>query len=619
LADGFNSVYRCLLKNFPTLSSITGYTDKMSEAKNTIRMLKALWLVLSSERKRQFKLLIPLMLVSAVTEAMSLGALLPFLGFIADPNWLFESVYIKPLVEYFGLTHPEQLLGPVTLVFLLAVMLTGVARLMLLWHTTQFSFLAASDLSIEIYRRTLLQPYETHLNRNSSIVLAGVTTNTSQVTHHVLLPVLNIITALLVVTGVLSLILIVNPIIACVTFGGFGLIYLSVVLVTRMRLKRNSIDVLSSNNAIFKNIQEGLAGIRDILLDRTQATHVKFYAKLDQRLRRAQASNQFLGLFPRYGVETLGLILITLTVYIMLSGDNSSSIVPLIGVLALGAQRLMPIIQQAYNGWSAISSEESTLNQVIGLLNHPAETRVATNTLYSLGFNDSVKLVGASFAYRSSNKTIIKDANLTIKKGSCVGIIGETGSGKSTLLDLLMGLLEPSKGSLLVDDQVIDVHNRNAWYKYVAHVPQSIFIADATIAENVALGISLENIDFLQLEESVRLAQLKGFIEGLPKGYHTNVGERGTRLSGGQRQRLGIARALYKKAEFIIFDEATSALDNDTESKVIEAIQTAERGITKVLVAHRITSLRFCDAIFEVKNNGVSLIGNYNDLVVFRG
>ncbi len=590
----------------------------MTESKNSIGLIRALWPILSSVRKRQFKILIPLMLVSAITEVMSLGALLPFLGLIADPDRLFESAYIQPLIAYFGLTTPRQLLGPVTLIFLLAVIVTGAVRLVLLWHTTQFSFLAASDLSIEIYRRTLLQPYETHLNRNSSIVVAGVTTNTSHITHHVLMPVLNIITAFLVVTAILGLILIVNPFIATLSFGGFGLIYLAVVLFTRAKLKRNSLDVVTSTNKIFKNIQEGLAGIRDIVLDQTQKAHVQAYAKLDHRLRRAQASNQFLGLFPRYGVETIGLLLITLTVYLMLhSDDSASSVVPLIGVLALGAQRLMPVMQQAYNGWSAINSEQSTLEQVISLLNQPTEKLDGTNTGDPLLFNDSVRLMGVSFSYKS-NKPILSDVDLDIKKGSCIGIIGETGSGKSTLLDLLMGLIEPTKGSLVIDGQVIDSHNCGKWYKYVAHVPQSIFIADATIAENVAFGKTFDEIDFRQLEQAILQAQLKDFVEDLSEGYHTMVGERGVRLSGGQRQRLGIARALYKKAELIIFDEATSALDSDTESKVIEAISSRERGVTKIMVAHRITSLRFCDTILKVERSRVVRLGSYVQMLDSR-
>ncbi len=590
----------------------------MTESKNSIGLIRALWPILSSVRKRQFKILIPLMLVSAITEVMSLGALLPFLGLIADPDRLFESVHIQPLIAYFELTSPRQLLAPVTLMFLVAVILTGSVRLMLLWYITQFSFLAASDLSIEIYRRTLLQPYETHLNRNSSIVIAGVTTNTSYITHQVLMPVLNIITAFLVVTAILGLILIINPYVASLVFAAFGLIYLAVVLTTRARLKRNSVDVVTSTNAIFKNVQEGLASIRDILLDRTQAAHVQVYAKLDQRLRRAQASNQFLGLFPRYGVETLGLLLIVFTVYLMLQSDDSaSSIVPLIGVLALGAQRLMPVMQQAYNGWSAINSEQSTLAQVIDLLDQPTEKFEVSNARAPLLFNDSIRLVGVSFAYKSSN-LILEDVNLNIKKGSCIGIIGDTGSGKSTLLDLLMGLIEPTKGSLVVDNQVIDSQNCSNWYKYVAHVPQSIFIADATIAENIAFGKNYDEINVHQLERAVLQAQLADVIANLPANYHTVVGERGLRLSGGQRQRLGIARALYKNAELIVFDEATSALDCDTESKVIKAITSefsGENTITKIMVAHRITTLRFCDNIIELKSGRVVFSGTYSELI----
>jgi ATP-binding cassette subfamily B protein len=286
-----------------------------------------------------------------------------------------------------------------------------------------------------------------------------------------------------------------------------------------------------------------------------------------------------------------------------------------LGVLAFGAQRLLPVMQQAYASWSSIQGGKASLQDALDLLDQPLPDHINNLSFQVLKFKKQIAIKQLSFRYGNTTPYILKELDFKISKGSRVGFIGSTGSGKSTLLDIIMGLLQPTEGFLEVDEELITKQNQRSWHSHIAHVPQAIFLSDGTIEENIAFGVPRHLIDRKRVLRSAEQAQISESIESWPNKYQTLVGERGVRLSGGQRQRIGIARALYKQADVIILDEATSALDNDTEEAVMKVINNLNPDLTIMIVAHRISTLRNCSQIIKLNNGRIESICSYSDIV----
>jgi ATP-binding cassette subfamily B protein len=315
-------------------------------------------------------------------------------------------------------------------------------------------------------------------------------------------------------------------------------------------------------------------------------------------------------------MEALGMLLIAALAYALAQGaDGISKAIPILGALALGAQRLLPVLQQAYGAWTSIQGSHASLQDTLELLDQPLPHYADQPEVLAMPFQRSIALNLLSFRYSSETPLVLNKININIAKGSRVGFVGTTGSGKSTLLDIVMGLLTPCEGVLEIDGQAVTIGNQRAWQAHIAHVPQAIFLADSTIEENIAFGVPKIEINHERVIQAARQAQIAEIVESWPKKYQTFVGERGIRLSGGQRQRIGIARALYKQADVIIFDEATSALDNETEQAVMQAIEGLSEYLTILIIAHRVTTLKNCTQIIELAKGGIARTGTYQDIV----
>lgn len=579
------------------------------------QQLGRLWLHISPRRRFQFALLSVLMIFASFAEIVSIGAVLPFLGVLTAPKRVFEHSYTQHLIQAFGFTEPGQLLLPLTIAFAAAALLSGVMRLLLLWFNTRLSFATGADLSISIYRRTLYQPYAVHVARNSSEVIDGISNKTHSVIYGIIVPTLNIMTASVMLTAILIALLSVDPIVALAAFGGFGVIYAFIIRLTRRSLLENSQRIARESTHVIKSLQEGLGGIRDVLIDGTQPTYCQIYRKADIPLRRAQGNNMFISLSPRYGMEALGILLIAMLAYSLAQQpDGVANAIPVLGALALGAQRLLPVLQNAYAAWASIQGSRASLQETLELLDQELPDHAGQPDVKSLPFQQSIRLNQISFRYDQQTPLVLKQVDLVIPKGSRVGFIGTTGSGKSTLLDIIMGLLQPTEGAIEIDGQAITAEALRSWQKHIAHVPQAIYLADSSIEENIAFGLPRDQIDHVRVQKAARQAQIADIIETWPDKYKTFVGERGIRLSGGQRQRIGIARALYKRSDVIIFDEATSALDNETEQEVMQAIDGLAENITVLIIAHRLTTLKNCTQIVELREGKIQQIGTYQNL-----
>jgi ATP-binding cassette subfamily B protein len=555
------------------------------------------------------------MLLASFAEILSIGSVLPFLGVLTAPERIFELSVVKPFIKVLSLTAPTQLLLPLTVVFVIATIIAGAMRLLLLWASTRLSYATGADLSISIYRRTLYQPYAIHCARNSSEIINGISNKTNGVIY-IITMILTLLSSVAMLVTILIALMFVDPIIALAAFGGFGLIYIVIIRLTRKQLSINSERIARESTNVIKSLQEGLGGIRDVLIDGSQAAYCQIYRNADFPLRRAQGSSSFIGASPRYAMEALGMMLIAMLAYSLARQDDGlSKAIPILGALALGAQRLLPVLQQAYGAWTVIRGGQASLQDAIELLDQPLPNYADQSTIQSLPFMHNISLRRLSFRYSSNSPYVLKQLNLDIAKGARIGFIGTTGSGKSTLLDIIMGLLEPSDGELLIDGQPIRSSNHRSWQAHIAHVPQAIFLADSTIEENIAFGVPKEQIDQNRVRQAAQQAQIADSIESWPEQYQTFVGERGVRLSGGQRQRIGIARALYKQADVIIFDEATSALDNETEQAVMQAIENLSKDLTLLIIAHRLTTLKNCTQIVELGEGRIKRVGSYQEIV----
>jgi ABC-type multidrug transport system fused ATPase/permease subunit len=561
---------------------------------------------LSVRRRRQFALLIALMLVSAVAEVINIGALLPFLAVLASPDVAFSNGMVRAVADLLGIHDARGLLLPMTLGFVFMAVMAGLIRLLLLRMTTRLIFLSGHDLSVEMYRRTLLQPYSVHALRNTSEIVSALTVKANSIMFDILLPMALIVNTLVVVVFLTGTLLYIDFLVATVTATIFVVAYLLIAALSHRKLRANGQIIADQQTKGVKLLQEGLGGIRDVLLDGLQQVYVDHYQAVDRSLRRAQGDNLFFGGSPRYLMEVVGIAAIAGLAYLVSIQGGIAAALPTIGALALGVQRLLPAFQQGYNSWSLITGNQAALKDVLELLEQPVVEVDGTTDTRPLAFNREVSFQDLSFSYANMTDTALNLPKLTIAKGARIGIVGATGSGKSTFLDVFMGLLHPQNGSMLIDGIPLGPSNSPGWQALIAHVPQSIYLLDDTIAANIALGLKPGEIDRSRLAEAARGAQILDYVESLPEGFDTVVGERGARLSGGQRQRLGIARALYKRAPVLVLDEATSALDGDTEKAVMRAIDASAANLTILIVAHRLSTLENCDEILTVKNGAIT-------------
>jgi len=573
--------------------------------------LRVLFLNISSKRIWQLLFVLLFAVIGVITEISSFALIVPFLSILADASLFDEYPFIGEVVNSLGFEENPYLgLAVITSV---VVLISGILRILLEFSINKVVFGIGVDISDLVFKNILLQNYLWHLSINSSEIIA-VFDKIGNVVSGIILPIVNALASLLIIVGLVGILLYFETQLVIISGIVIFLMYLIFGLSLEKRLNRNGQIIAKKSIYEIQTVQESLGLIRDIIIERNQEFFSRKFNSLISKKANAIIENNVLMNFPRNIIESIGIILIVVFISYLHQSGSLLNKISVIAALAIAAQRLLPHFQQIYRSWSSVKGNLSHLKDVIFFLNNSLNVPnfESNRTMRDNSFNKKndliIKLNNVSYSYKGSEKLVLDDVNIEIKNGSKIGIVGESGSGKSTLVDIILGLLQPSKGSIEIYGNQLNIKNSHQWRNMISHVPQFVFLIDSSIKSNIAVGIKEEDIDLERIKEVASLANISKKIENLPNKYNTYVGERGSGFSGGEIQRIGIARSLYKNKEVLIFDEATSSLDKETEKEVIKLIDSIKLKRTQIIISHKKEILKNCDVIYEVKNKKVKAI-----------
>jgi ABC-type multidrug transport system fused ATPase/permease subunit len=583
-------------------------------SKNIFTLLYQIWKQLDLQRKKQILTLIIFSYIASMAEIVSLGALIPFITVLADPESL-QSLIVRLSFQFdLGVHSTKTVQLTVTILFVATVIFSGLLRWLFLLFQARVAYNIGVDLNTKVYKSILSQSYSYHTLTNTSEILAAVSSKAESLTSKGVYPALSILNSFILFLGILTTILLINGTAVLKILLIISIFYILMALFSKRLLDSCGRDINKDQTLLLKNVQEGLGGIRELILSATQKIYIEEFKQLQKKLKKSQAKSIVITATPRYFIEAVGIVTLAIFAYSEVTASNNfSTMLTFFGVLILAAQRLLPIFQQGFSSWSLMKIGSANIEDALSIINLDKQGQPIRDESKVSLFAKDIILKNIKFKYPNRNEFVLNGINLKIQKGEKVGIVGATGSGKSTLLDIIMGLVPINSGDFLIDGTLIHDFKYHAWQKNIAHVPQSIYLSDATILENIAFGVQFKDIDIERAESASNKACANEFINSFPEKLLTIVGERGVQLSGGQRQRIAIARALYKNANVLIFDEATSALDDQTEKQIGESIMQLPHELTIIMVAHRFNSLKFCNRIIELKNGSIIFDGPYDN------
>ncbi len=589
----------------------------MSIVSGVLEPFKRLYEILPVTSKRGLTLVVLVSLVASLFETASVASILPFMAIVMDPSILTEYRWAEELLASLGL-HTQQ--AAIIASGVLTVLVLGIGNVVTaanLWLQTRYLASARRDLATELFTGYLYLPYSFHIQRDTSSLGRVLGGDVESAIGGFLASLLSVISKGLSGIVLITLIVVVDPLVALGTVLVLGCGYMLVYRLIRIKQVTLGAKMVQASTTVGRTALEGLSGIKELrVLGREYASTVE-YNKSMTELMATQASNSLASAMPRYVIEVFayaGIVAVTLA--FVLKGEGTAAI-PSLALYALAGNRLVPIFQQLFAAAITIKyhtrAVESLEADLAVVRNRKADTDDSQTD--ALAFKTKIQLTDLSFKYPSADRSALKKITLTIPQNQSIGLVGKTGSGKTTLADVLLGLYPPESGEIKIDGVVLNSQNERAWRKRVGYVPQTVFLTNASIEKNIALGIADKQIDIDAVKRAAKMAQAEEFINQLPDGYGTIVGERGVKLSGGQRQRLGIARALYHNPDVLVFDEATSALDGMTEDAVMQAVQDLSQERTMILIAHRLRTVQACDRIVMLDSGMIVADGTYEELM----
>jgi ABC-type multidrug transport system fused ATPase/permease subunit len=583
-----------------------------------MQTFKKLLSLLSPHEKKRASFLLIIITIAALLDMISVASILPFITVLTNPNHIETNFILSEMfliLKIFGIKTNQQFIFALGILTFILLVISLLFKAFTIYMQTRFVFFREYSIGKRLLEGYLHKRYSWFLDRHSTDLGKNILSEISTVISNGIGPIIELFAKSMVAILLLTLLIISDPKIAVTVGLILGLAYLIVFYFVRNYLNLAGKKRLINNQLRFAAINETFSAIKEIKLAGLEKTYVKLFSNSAQIYAKTQASFQVISQLPRFILEAIafsGILLIIL--YIVTHTGNFNNALPTISLYIFVGYRLLPALQQIYGSFTQLAFVGPAINKLYDDYKN-LKLNNENEDLPVLLFNKTITLKNIHYSYPNSSRSILKDINLTISSKTTVGLVGVTGSGKTTLVDIILGLLEPQKGTLEIDGKLITNQNIRSWQRSIGYVPQHIYLTDDTIAANIAFGVDAKNISLDIVEKVSKIANLHEFIiMELPKKYQTTIGERGVRLSGGQRQRIGIARALYHNPQLLILDEATSALDNQTEQVVIDAINNLSKDITIILIAHRLNTVKRCDIIFKLNKGQIIGKGSFDEV-----
>mgnify|MGYP000120722151 CR=1 FL=1 len=573
--------------------------------------------LITAQEKKEVLLLVFMSIIMAIFDVIGVASIMPFMAVLSNPSMVDTNPILAFFYNFLSFSSTQDFLYFLGLVVFFTLLVSLSFKALTQYMMTRFTTMREFSISTRLFTSYLHQPYKWFLSRNSASLSKTVLAEVQAVIGGVLIPIMNLLAQVLIAVALIILLIAADPILALIVGGVVALTYICIYALMRKFLSRIGSDRVYANEMRYTILSEAFGGIKDIKVGNHEGSYIKRFSSPAKIYARSEAAASIASAMPKFLLEMVafgGMVLIIL--YLMNESEDFNAVIPIISLYAFAGYRLMPAMQQIYGSAIQLKYANSVLDVLHSDVRSLDPLPKHNIDLGPLVFQDSIKLKNVDFSYPDSKKVALKNINIDIPFKSTIGIIGSTGSGKTTMVDLILGLINPSKGSLKIDGVEVNSYNFFQWQQSIGYVPQHIYLADDTIASNIAFGINPKDIDIKAVELCSTIANLHDFIvNDLPKGYETKVGERGVRLSGGQRQRIGIARALYKNPKLLVLDEASSALDNITEKLVMESLHSLGNKITVIIIAHRLSTVSKCDKIYMIEHGSIIGEGTYKSLM----
>ncbi len=584
-----------------------------------ISSIHQLYKLLTSQQRKRLLRLQFLVLLMAFAEVVGVAAIGPFMAVVGDTSYLTGDGTLARVYQFTGITQPSEFLYGLGIVVLVALTLAASVSMFTTWRLAIYSNRVGAELGIRLYKHYMHQPWLFHSSGSSSQLTNNIAIECSRLTHQVITPLMQINAKAILVIVMATAIFLINPIIAFVGITLFVTTYFLLYKLVRRYLSNSGRIVSNTNRLRLKLINEGFGGVKDILVLGRQKNFVEQFDAVSVQLAKSQGTIQSFAQVPRYAMELIAFGSIIILILYLLASYNGDlgAILPLLSIYALAGFKLLPAFQQIYAGVSTLRSHINAFENLQADLE--ASQQKLKNDLNSssdqLKLHSEITMQDVVFQYPGKTEPALNHIDINFPINQVTGLVGASGSGKSTAIDLLLGLISPDQGELLIDGKILSTIDLSEWQNNIGYVPQSIFLSDASIKENIAFGLAFEDINDKQVINAAKMAHLDSFVESLPDGINTRVGERGVQLSGGQRQRIGIARALYHDPDVLVLDEATSALDGITEKMVMDAIHDFSGRKTIIMIAHRLATVKQCDQIYFMDKGEVVDKGTFEQLM----
>jgi len=585
-----------------------------------LKSIKGVFLLFDKKEKKQAYVLLSLVVIRGVFEVVGVASIVPFIAVAANPDLVYSNKYLLTLYNLLCFTSPKSFLVTLGIGVFSILLFNNALAAFTDWKLARFTYLRGHSIAQRLFMKYLSQPYVYFLNSNSSELIANVITETVQFMKGVMLPFMNLVSKCVVSVCILLLLLYVDFLLASIVFLVLGSAFGAIFLGMRKTIKNIGESRSFNNQQQIKYLKEAFEGIKELKVKNCEQYFSQHFSQHSFKTNISQATHQIISQMPRYCLEVVGFGgILLITIYLLMTQSDTSKTIPLLALYAFAGYRLMPALQGVFIGLTNMKYNYfliKKLSKDLDMETYPYEEISQWAEAHEkMHYSKEIKIDNVSYTYPNTEKLVLDSINLSIPFGATIGIVGMTGSGKTTLIDIILGLLQPQKGSLFVDETKIDKNNQRKWMNSIGYVPQHIFLADTTIRENIAFGIDPDKVDFSQIETAAKSAMIDDFVQSeLPDNYDTVIGESGVRLSGGQRQRIGIARAFYSDPGLLVFDEATSALDNFTEKRIMELIQPNKNKKTIIMIAHRLSTLTDCDVIYVMSKGKIVNWGTYSYL-----